>query len=706
MRGALLLVVGAAITVALPRPAPADPVNGPTGVGAVAIYSTPPAIRVRWNDVPDETRYEVWRAVDGAPIAKVGDPGQNVTTFVDSGVNNASAYRYRLFACDAVGCKIGGEFTTSVSVKWPISGGREVLHGFNEVLAWAGIRGGDGVTSGYHDGVDLNRTTSGATAGDDVRAPRGGIVNQVIPNNTVADDGFVAVLVDLGGGNVEYDSFNHIANTGGNGPIVAVGDVVAPGQKLARVGTQRFAGDFTDHVHSMVTVGSAFASSARHFLTIFTADADRDPLGNSPALFDENGDGKKALYRDHGDATPTNYLDYDHDTKPLSGDLDIHVEVTDSQGTNPRQAPIDLAYWVEGPLPDAEDLDDVKSAAKPYKLYDFRTNYFGLGAPTNCSLLADIQDTANSGCKGLANCTAYPGAACNSVVKEGTTNFPWPILHHFIVTHAKGETGVRADVDVNQYWRTRAKEDNAATPAHANYAGKPLATKPTDARFPDGDYTIHVVASDLVHPNVDLQIQKVRLENYPPFIKELTLYQDRDNSAASQVDADHPGCEFALYNYKHQNPNPYPGPGYLATSQQPAFAAAGRKICVRVRFSEGMDTAWASFRVELDPQGAGGAAPIAFAGAFGKKYTDNDTWKGSLTVTADNSGNSDSSLTDPGKDAIVRLVARDMKDRNNAQRGLDENGDGTGEADAADLNHRIKLDASAPVTTIQIRKVP
>jgi hypothetical protein len=699
----LTFVVACATFAAFHRPAWGIPAAGPTGVKATPTYSSPPSILVRWNDVPDETRYEIWRAVDGGGITKLTDVGANVVRFRDNAVNNASTYRYRLFACDGAGCTIGGDFTTSVKVVWPISGGREILHGFNEVLAWAGIRGGDGVTAGYHDGVDLNRTTTGATAGDDVKAPRGGIVTELEPNPADVDNGFAAIQVEISPGNFEYDSFNHLANTAGNGPVVVKGDAVAPGQKLGQVGTAQFDGDFTDHAHSMVTTGSAYASSARHFLTIFTDNADRDPKGNNPALFDENGDGKNALYRDHNEADPKKYLDYDHNTKPLSGDLDLEVEVTDEQGTNPRQAPIDLSYWIEGPLPDVEDFDDVKSLAHPYKLYDFRNNYFGAGAPTTCSLISDIQDAANSGCKGLADCTTWPGVACNSVIKEGAIDFSWPVLHHFIITHAKGETGARADVLVTEYWRTKAKEDNAGqSPAQANYADKTLATKPSEARFPDGDYTIHLLASDLVHANVPLDIQNVRLENYPPFIKDIAVYQDSDNNAGTQVSADYPGCEGPIYIYKHKNPDPYPGPGYLSTAQTGTFAGAGHKLCIRVRFSEGMNAVL--FGMDLDPQGAAGAAPMTFGGGFAKTYTANDTWNGSLVVPADPSGNSDSSVLDPSKDAILRVRARDLLDRNNVDRGLDEDGDGVPEADRTDENHRIKLDASSPTTAIQVKK--
>src|SRR6185436_9542067 len=165
-----------------------------------------------------------------------------------------------------------------------------------------------------------------------------------------------------------------------------------------------------------------------------------------------NKDGKLVLFRDNTSGVRINY---DFVTTPLRRDVDIEPEVVDEQGTDPRQAPIDLGYWIEGPLPDAEQLDDVKSAAKPYRLYDFRVEYFGgipPAAPTPCDAVADIADDANSGCKGLFDCSSVPAVTCNSVIKEATTDWGYPVLHHFIITHAKGETGARADVDANQYW--------------------------------------------------------------------------------------------------------------------------------------------------------------------------------------------------------------------------------------------------------------
>ena len=263
------------------------------------------------------------------------------------------------------------------------------------------------------------------------------------------------------------------------------------------------------------------------------------------------------------------------------------------------------------------------------------------------------------------------------------------MLHHYIVTHAKD--GVTPAVDANMYWRTKAKEDGAGEALlHANYAGKTQATKGSEARFPDGEYTLHFLASDLVHSNVDLQFKNVRLENYTPFIKEMTIYLDRDNSIGTQANADYPGCELKIYEFKHNNPDSYPGANFAA-AKTGEFIGADQKICIKIRFSEGMDSAWADFKVSLDPGGVGaGASPIAFAGSFSKTYTEDDTWKGSATMPADASGGSDSS------NSVITVKARDLPDRSSNQRGLDKNDDGVGEPDFTDDIHKVPTDARPP----------
>jgi murein DD-endopeptidase MepM/ murein hydrolase activator NlpD len=707
--GVAALATGASVAAAAPA--------APPRANVVPRYGSPPSIMVRWLDLPDEDYYEVWRGVYGggltvlATVAAKSATGE-VVEYQDTTIDPETRYQYLVRACTGAGdCLDGRVFTTSARIVWPIDGGHEMLHGFNEVLAWAGVRGTDDRNVGFHDGIDLGRTTTGDdTPGDQVLAPLGGIVSFVGPNPNVPDNAAVEVGFETGTGKLEYYQFNHLMNAFGFTPLVRVNDTVEPGQQLGYVGVRHFKGDLPDHVHLNVYRAGRAAdagSNARSPLMVFRDPADRDPQGQAPALFDENGDGKVVLFRSHQEADPTKYLEYDHDTKPLSGDIDIHVEVTDRQGTLPRQAPIQLGYWIEGPLPPSQGRDDVKSAARPYKLYDFRTTYFGAGTPpTGCSLIADILDVANAGCKGLTDCVTDPpaGHVCHSTITEGPLDFPWPILHHFKITHAAAEDGAPANVKATQYWRTQAFDDRAEpTSTHANYADRPLALTPTDARFPDGDYTIHVVASDLVHENVDLPIRNIRLENWTPFIKEIAVYADADGNPSSQSSADFPACETELYRYVHPgNPAPYPGPGYLEASQRSTFARAGEKLCVKVRFSESM--AAASVTVALDPQGAAGAPPLPFSGAFARTFNPDDTWMGTLIVPLDPSGDSDSSPASHDTDAVLRVTGRDLPDRTGAQRGMDADADGVPEPSGADENHMIKLDASTPMTAITATK--
>jgi hypothetical protein len=73
-------------------------------------------------------------------------------------------------------------------------------------------------------------------------------------------------------------------------------------------------------------------------------------------------------------------------------------------------------------------------------------------------------------------------------------------------------------VDGGQYWNTTAKNDGkSALDDTANYAGKPDTKKAAEARFPDGKYTIHVRARDLIQESDDLTTQVV-IENFAPIV--------------------------------------------------------------------------------------------------------------------------------------------------------------------------------------------
>jgi hypothetical protein len=694
-----------AVSLAFAGTAAAVP-PAPGGFGAFPRYGTPPQITVRWNEVVGATRYEIHRSVNGGAsshletVTPVDPTAQRI--YEDKSVSTDSTYTYRVEACDASGCANTETFTTSFQVVWPIAGGHEVLHGHNEIIAWAGVQGGVPETKGYHDGVDLNRTSDLGEPGDDVLAPRGGIVIELNVTPPSPDNGFIAVAVDVGTGFPEYDSFNHIATSAGNLPPVAVGDIVAPGQMIARIGTEHFPGRSTDHVHSMVTAGSFANTSLRHFLSIFTAAEDRDPQGHPPALFDENQDGRSVLFRRHGQLS---LLEYDAATKPLEGDVDIAVEVTDQQGTDPRQAPIDLGYWIEGPLPAAAGLDDVRSAESPYRLYDYRGSSFGFLRA--CSDIVLLNPEANAGCRnidglGSLGCSHVSSASCDSVIitdpEHGGGPWIYPVLHHFLVTFAKGPAGATVDnADPSLYWRTDAEDDGRpVTDPGANYAGKPRTRRATTARFPDGYYTIHAVASDLVHDKVDLPIPNIRLENFTPYIRELRVAHDVDGLAATGVD----GCELVVYHYTYPGMRAvYPGPNHLALSQRDVFARAGLPLCVRVRFSEPMDDALVSF---IGERGAGSSIASATLEPLGTLQA-RDTWRARLELAPNDTGSSDSRLADDTRDAAIAVRAHDMVDRQGHRRTLDSDGDGSPNQED-DQRHLLKVDLSRPKKTVEVLK--
>ncbi len=717
------LVVGALLIAARAAEALPSLPSLPQLFGVQPVYATPIAMRLLIVEAGGATGYTLYRTDRFHPGFVVtslpGGAADHRVFYLDTNVIPHTEYTYRLDVCNATGCASTPEFTTSVDVVWPISGGRRILHGFNEVLAWAGINGNDGKEAAFHDGVDLARTTPEGTPADDLLAPRGGVVVEIgTPPPPSVDNRYIRIQVDVGD-HFERDVFTHLS-TAAALPVMQ-GDIVYPGQKIGVVGTREFdqgrypPGDtdpfaptaFDDHVHFNLERQDVNRTTIRHPLTIFTDPADRDPLGHPPALNDENGDGKMVLYRTHATAPATGTLiNYDFVTTPLRGDVDVEAEITDVQGTKPEQAPITLGYWIEGPLPESEHHDDVKSADHPYRLYDFRSEYWGVRPETPCDAVSDLDDVANYGCRGVkaVGCTTSTGArsTCNSVLKEGGINFPWPILHHFVVTHAAAETGARNGLDKNQFWRTAAKDDNGPVGAvQANYASKPTTTKAWEARFPDGDYTIHLLASDLVHTDVDVKLPTARTENFAPFVQEIVLSQDADGNPATGL-PEAPGCEVEVYAYKNPARKSYPDPAQLAVARASAalmFLRSGRTLCVRIRFSEPMSSAG----VDLVRDRGTGAVLSNVGGSFEKTFQDQDTWRGTVTLAADPSGASDASAANDEKDTAIRVTAGDRRDAGGVIRALDTDGDGLGNS-AGDVNHLVKLDLSPMKKTVQVTK--
>lgn len=484
----------AAVTLALAGTLSAQKVQlaipiDPSDLVAIPDYGNA-SIGLTWQDnSANEVSFEVERSEDGGAFQPIFSTIANVTGLDDTGLATTKEYRYRVRASNAAG-KSAYTNTVRQNLKtvWPVPASHEVLHGWNDTL------GDDAVDeqpppspTGFHMGVDIQRTGD-ANA---VVAARGGVVSNVQdgPNGVV-------VITVTNGASLEYFQTNHTDN-----PTVALNDVVHAGQQVAEIDETYFPRNFTDHTHYVVT-DAAYAALQLHPLAIYSADADKDPGENEPELFDHGGSPPgTVLYQAPGAAAGV-YLTVDA-THPLEGDADVIVELRDEQGTLPDQLPTKLAYWIDGPLPLCGlPYHDVKDATGPYVLYSWANAYFG-DAPAPKTLSQKIVDYAQN-------------YGPNIVV--GTENYPWENYKHFIVTNTKGTDGTPGNVDATQYWNTDAEDDGAsATSDHANYAGLPDTTKAIEARFQDGDYTIHVLASDLVHADEDLAIV-VRLENFCPIV--------------------------------------------------------------------------------------------------------------------------------------------------------------------------------------------
>jgi subtilisin family serine protease len=91
--------VASATTKAPPPPAPPP---APTGLTATAVSSSD--IDLSWSDVSGETGYRVERSPDGSNgWSAIGSTGQNVTTYVDTGLAAATTYYYRVVATNTGG---------------------------------------------------------------------------------------------------------------------------------------------------------------------------------------------------------------------------------------------------------------------------------------------------------------------------------------------------------------------------------------------------------------------------------------------------------------------------------------------------------------------------------------------------------------------------------------------------------------------------
>jgi hypothetical protein len=284
---------------------------------------------------------------------------------------------------------------------------------------------------------------------------------------------------------------------------VATNDVLFAGQEVGEISEAHFDKDFTDHTHYVIT-DVMYSALQRHPLSIYGGNDDKDPHQTKPRLKDHSTNGTM-LFQQQGAAGI--YLPFDA-THPLHGDLDLIAEVADELGTLPDQVPTKLGYWIEAPanIPGCIDFHNVKSAAAPYVLFSWHDAYFG-DAASPLAISQEIADVVQN---------------LGPTIMVGTETYPWENYKHFILTNTKGTDGAAGNVDEAEYWNSNAKTDaDAETSATANYKGKPDTSKAREARFPDGEYTLHILASDLIHANEDLTTA-LRTENFCPIVCSCT----------------------------------------------------------------------------------------------------------------------------------------------------------------------------------------
>lgn len=443
-------------------------------------------------------KYEVERKEMGGAYANIGMVNTPTKRFTDNGpLDAAKEYFYRVRAVGGGGnSNYSGEFQQNLKIVFHTPASDEMLHGWNDTIGTAAVSAA-GMTNGFHEGVDFQRPAGSNNV--KVVAIRGGKVG----STAAGANGTVIIEVKVGAGS-EFDETSHITSIPA---AVAVGKVVRAGQEIGEISETHFPVNFTDHVHFVHTKTLGGDVIERHPLAVFKADGEKDPKKNKPALAHHAGTPAGTLLVTRDGGAPEVY----DAMKPLFGDVDLIVELADAMGTNPDQLPVRLGYWIEPvKVLGSRRQKGVKTAKNPYLLFNFRTVWFGKGEANLNLMNRIVEATQDHG----------PN------IKEGplgmVETYPWQNFKHFIVTNTKGLDGAKGNVDDTQVWNTNAQEDSPANDMLLNYTGSPDTTQATKARFRDGQYRLHVIASDLINSDVDISKMdpglELRVENYPPIV--------------------------------------------------------------------------------------------------------------------------------------------------------------------------------------------
>lgn len=361
----------------------------------------------------------------------------------------------------------------------------------------------------FHEGIDI---LAGGNGGEEVDVARPGTL--AIKDPATAG-GMITVKVNVGTALVpvyEYDSYLHVTIS----TATAVGANVVAGDKLGNISTAAF-GAGSRHMHfDVATSQTPTSSNLLNPFMRFTADADRDPLGNKPALTDTNGDNKTILIVRSGNTNPAAPA-FAVLSKAVNGDLDIIADAVDKMNNSLKTAagPMQVGYSIRAlfdqvATPNEFNWHNVRGPGAPYVLAKFDDSFFSTGAAATGKFSTIYADDGN-GTSG-----AETGTLTGELrVKPNTTTFPES--KHYIVTNASKTTGLPVDALNDQFWKTKAKDDGSADNANtANGVAMQTAAHNAEARFKDGDYEVNIFMSDALGfaHDVNQIAGKVRVDNF------------------------------------------------------------------------------------------------------------------------------------------------------------------------------------------------
>ncbi len=510
----------AAILVA--APAVSAP-NAPSGAQAVPRYDGTITMAVSWNDNSnDEDNFEIQRREVGGTFAFLTSVGPNVSTFEDLTATADRDWEYRVRARSAAD---GNSAWTATTPRmrprqvWPLpDGDHDILHSFGTPLNFGG-------NQYFHEGIDISASNVR------VDAARGGPVTAV--SATTNPNGQVSITVDMGAAGTVREVYAHLLTD----PAISVGDVLAPGDQIGTVSNIWFNRAIeADHTH--------YGDRNTHKLLPFTDPEDRDPNQQPPRIADINNDGKDFIL------VAANNNNHNNELTNAFRDVDFLVDAFDDQAAtnNLMVAPFSLGYWISSTVPGA---DTVQSAANPYRLFTFTYPLIGPSA-------AGARE----------NATAYWPLDADI---DGLDT--WQSTLTFILSNASNTLGDTNSPDATQFWRTDARQGTGTLP---NASDASRARENQEARFPDGEYFVNIVADDLEHTTN--ASRRVIVDNSRPYVKALRVFSGAALAYSSEWVWDATAAELRQS-----------APTFDAASGFPVGRT--RNIHIEVEFSEPMETA-------------------------------------------------------------------------------------------------------------------